>query len=160
MKNLQIIRTRHPPDAYYAQLLTLIQEVFPQVGLEDLRRRLEKLPASDRFFLALDGDALIGYAHFRVAQGLLVEDTIELLSIIVSMPLRRHGVGRHLMSAAETWALQAGRARLRLHADVIQTEVLAFFTALGYEQTMTAQQFTRDLQPPRDAEAPTQPASA
>lgn len=160
MKNLQIIRTRHPPDAYYGQLVALIQEAVPQVGLLDLRRRLEKLPESDRLFLALDGDVLIGYAHLRVTQELLAEDTIELLSIIVSKPLRRQGVGRHLMSAAETWALQAGRARLRLHADVIQTEVLAFFTSLGYEQTMTAQQFTRDLQSPRDAEAPTLPASS
>jgi GNAT superfamily N-acetyltransferase len=156
--NLQIVRTRHPPEAYHEQLVALIHEYEQGISLADVRRRLEKMPNSDRLFLALDGEPLIGYAQLRVSHDLLAEDTVELLSIIVTAGARRKGVGRHLMTAAETWALQAGRARLRLHADVVQTEALAFFSALGYEQTMTAQQFTRDLESTRNAESPTQPS--
>jgi GNAT superfamily N-acetyltransferase len=156
--NLQIVRTRHPPDAYYEPLTALLQEYDREIAVQEVRRRLERIPESDRLFLALDAEDLIGYAHVRVSHELLAEDTVELLSIIVASPMRRQGVGRRLMTAAETWALQAGRARLRLHANVVQTEALAFFSALGYEQSMTAQQFTRDLESTRSAEAPTQPS--
>lgn len=157
--DLQIVRTRHPPETYHDQLASLIREYDLQVSLEDVDRRLKRLPSGDRLFIALDGEKLIGYAHTRTAHDLLEEDTIELISIIVASSQRRQGIGRRLMTAAETWALQAGRARVRLHADVVESEALAFFASLGYEQTRTAQQFTRDLEATRKAEAPTQPPS-
>jgi ribosomal protein S18 acetylase RimI-like enzyme len=127
--DLQIIRTRHPPAAY----------------------------GDDRLFLALDSEFLIGYAHLRVAHDLASEDTVELLDIIVSTELRRQGVGRRLMTAAETWASQADRAQLVLRADVVRSEALAFFSSLGYMQSGTSQEYVRDLDAARRAEAPTQP---
>ena len=154
---LQIIRTRHPPDAYLEQLATLLQSETSDVGLDDLRRRLELLPGDDRFFLALDAELLIGYAHLRVTHDLASEDSIELIDIIVTPELRREGVGRRLMTAAETWASQAERARLILRTDVVRSEALAFFSALGYEPSSTSQEYVRDLEAARRAEAPTQP---
>lgn len=154
---LQIIRTRHPPDAYLEQLATLLQSETSDVGLDDLRRRLDLLPDDDRFFLALDAELLIGYAHLRVMHDLASEDNIELINIIVIPELRREGVGRRLMTAAETWASQAERARLILRTDVVRSEALAFFSALGYEPSSTSQEYVRDLEVARRAEAPTQP---
>lgn len=155
--DLQIIRTRHPPDAYLEQLATILQSEMQDISLDDLRHRLKLLPEDDRFFLALDGEFLIGYAHLRVTHDLASEDTVELLDIIVSMELRRQGVGRRLMTAAETWASQAERAKLVLRADVVRSEALAFFSSLGYMQSGTSQEFVRDLDASRRAEAPTQP---
>ncbi len=157
MMELQIVRTRHPPDAYLEQLATLLQPETPDVGLDDLRRRLELLPSDDRFFLALDAEALIGYAHLRVTHDLATEDSIELIDIIVTPKLRRQGVGRRLMTAAETWAFQGNRARLILRTDVVRSEALAFFSALAYEPSGTSQEYVRDLEAARRAEAPTQP---
>ncbi len=155
--DLQIIRTRHPPDTYLEQLATILQSETQDISLDDLRHRLKLLPEDDRFFLALDGEFLIGYAHLRVTHNLASEDTVELLDIIVSMELRRKGVGRRLMTAAETWASQAERAKLVLRADVVRSEALAFFSSLGYMQSGTSQEFVRDLDASRRAEAPTQP---
>ncbi|MFQ5942088.1 MAG: GNAT family N-acetyltransferase [Anaerolineales bacterium] len=154
---LQIIRTRHPPEAYLEQLADLLQSDIPAVTLEDLRRRLELLPSEDRFFLALDGEALIGYAHLRVSHDLTSDDSVELIDIIVAPEMRRQGVGRRLMTAAEIWAFQAERARLMLHAAVVRSEAQAFFSALGYEPSATSQEYIRDLDAARRAEAPTQP---
>lgn len=154
---LQIIRTRHPPDAYLEQLVTLLQSENAEVTLDDLRRRLELLPGDDRFFLALEAEVLIGYAHLRVRHELASEESVELLDLIVSVLHRREGVGRRLMTAAETWAFQAERARLILRADVVRSEALAFFSALGYEPSNTSQEYIRDLDAARRAEAPTQP---
>lgn len=154
---LQIVRTRHPPDAYLEQLAKLLQSEIPVVTLDDLRRRLELLPGDDRFFLALDAEALIGYAHLRVTHDLARDESVEVIDIIVIPELRRQGVGRRLMTAAETWAFQAERARLILRADVVRSEALAFFSALGYEPSNTSQEYVRDLEAARRAEAPTQP---
>ncbi len=155
--DLQIIRTRHPPAAYLEQLATILQSETPDITLDNLRGRLELLPEDDRFFLALDGEFLIGYAHLRVTHDLASEDTVELLDVIVVMELRRQGVGRRLMTAAETWASQAQRAKLVLRADVVRSEALAFFSSLDYVQASTSQEYVRDLDAARRSEAPTQP---
>lgn len=155
---LQIVRTRHPPTAYLGPLAELLHEEVPGLSAADLQRRLERLPESDRLFLALDSESLIGYAQLRVSHDLLEEDTVELRSIIVAPEMRRQGIGTRLMTAAETWALQSGRARLRLRAEVTRSEALAFFAALGYQQSATSQEYTRDLDIARRSEAPTQPA--
>lgn len=155
--DMQIIRTRHPPDAYLQQLATILQLENPDVTLDDIRRRLELLPGDDRLFLALDAETLIGYAHLRVAHDLSSEDTVELLDIIVLPELRRQGVGRRLVTAAETWATQSERVKLVLQSNVVRTEALAFFSALGYLPSSTSQEFIRDLEAARRAEAPTQP---
>ena len=115
------------------------------------------LPADDRFFLALNGEFLIGYARMRVTHDLTSEDTVELLNIMVAVELRRQGVGRLLMTAAETWATQAERGTLVLRADVVRTEALAFFSSLGCVQSSTSQEYVRDLDAARRADAPTQP---
>lgn len=61
--DLQIIRTRHPPDPTLSQLVELLRKSGREVALEDMRRRFELLLPSDRLFLATDGEMLIGYAH-------------------------------------------------------------------------------------------------
>lgn len=154
---LQIVRTRYPPDAYLEQLATILRIEVSDITIDDLRRRLELLPVDDRFFLALDGELLIGYAHLRFTHDLTSEDTVELLNIIVAVESRGQGVGRLLMTAAETWATQAERGTLVLRADVVRTEALAFFSSLGYVQSSTSQEYVRDLDAARRADAPTQP---
>lgn len=155
--NLQIVRTRHPPEAYHGPLVQLLQAAGASVTQQDFRRRLELLPETDRLFLALDSEALIGYAQLRVSHDLLAEDVVDLLSIVVGPSYRRQGVGTRLMTAAETWAMQAGRSCMRLRAEVVRSEALAFFAALGYQESATTQEFTRDLDAARRAESPTIP---
>jgi GNAT superfamily N-acetyltransferase len=138
-------------------LTELLRHSSPGAALDDVRRRLERFPQSDRLLLATDGETLIGYAHLRVVHDLLEEDTVELVAMVVAPADRRKGIGRRLIAAAETWALQSGRARLRARAEVVSSQALAFFAALGYRRTSTSQGYERDLESARRAEAPTQP---
>lgn len=158
--NLQIVRTRHPPEAYLARLIAILQEESIRVGIEEMRARLASLPKEDRLLLALDGEHLAGYAHLRVARDLSSEESAEVVAIVVTKTYRRRGVGRHLIAAAETWALESGRARLLLHTDVVRTDAHAFFTALGYEKSSTTLEFNRDLERVRQADRPTRPPEA
>lgn len=156
--DLQIIRTRHPPDRYFPQIASLIEQEGLQATSEGVRRRMERLPAVDRLILAVEGEQLVGYAHLRIGIDLVHEETAELMSIIVRSSHRRKGIGRRLVAAAETWAVQSGRARLLMRTEVVRTAAHAFFVALGYRETSTNIEFERDLEAARRAEAPTQPA--
>jgi GNAT superfamily N-acetyltransferase len=155
--NLQIVRTRHPPEPYFAQLAALHTEAGYPSQPEDIRRRLENLPREDRLLVAMSGDTVLGYAHLRVTRDLLNEETAEVVALIVARAFRRRGVGRRLIAAAETWALESGRARLLLRTDVVQTDAHAFYIALGYEEVSTNLEFVRDLEKVRQADRPTRP---
>jgi len=156
--DLQIIRTRHPPEAFLPQIATLIEQDGYRASTADIARRLGKLPSADRLILAVDGEQLIGYAHLRIGNDLAHEETAELMSIIVKPSHRRRGIGRRLVAAAETWAAQSSRARLLMRTEVVRTAAHAFFVALGYRETSTTVEFVRDLEAARRAEAPTQPS--
>ncbi|HET7011343.1 MAG TPA: GNAT family N-acetyltransferase [Anaerolineales bacterium] len=159
MLNLQIVRTRHPPEPYFAQIAALQTEAgYPSMP-EDIRRRLEVLPREDRLLLAMSGETVLGYAHLRVAHDLLNEETAEVVVLLVGKAHRRRGVGRRLIAAAETWALESGRARLLLRTDVVRTDAHAFYIALGYEEASTSLEFVRDLEKVRRADRPTRPTT-
>ncbi|OGT27264.1 MAG: hypothetical protein A2Z17_00890 [Gammaproteobacteria bacterium RBG_16_66_13] len=157
MLNLQIVRTRHPPEPYFPQLAALQTEGGYPAQPEDLRRRLETLPREDRLLLAMSGETVLGYAHLRVTRDLLNEETAEVVALVVGKPWRRGGVGRRLIAAAESWALESGRARLLLRTDVVRTDAHAFYIALGYEEAATTLEFVRDLEKVRQADRPTRP---
>lgn len=155
--DLQIIRTRHPPDAIIPQIANLIEQEGLPAAPEEVRRRMERLPAADRLLLALQGEQLLGYAHLRIGIDLTHEETAELMSIIVRASHRRKGIGRLLVAAAETWAVQSGRARLLMRTEVVRTGAHAFFVSLGYGESSTNIEFERDLEAARRADVPTQP---
>src|SRR4030065_1320173 len=100
----------------------------------------------------------MGYAHLRFGSDLVYDETAELMSIIVRASHRRRGIGRRLVTAAETWAVQSGRARLLMGTEVVRTAAHAFFVALGFRETSTNDQFVRDLEAARRSESPTVPS--
>jgi GNAT superfamily N-acetyltransferase len=158
--SIQIIRTPHPPDAYLAQIAELLQGEGYSGDDASVQRRLGLLPREDRILMAVEGEQLLGFAHLRIARDLAADETAEVVSIIVRPDHRRTGIGRLLVTAAETWARQSGRARLLLRTDVVRTPAHAFYVALGYLKTATTVDFVRDLTVERRADAPTIPPSA
>jgi GNAT superfamily N-acetyltransferase len=142
---LQILRTRHPPEIYLSQLTALLDRELPSSDVEQVSQRIEELPKDDRLLLAVLGETLLGFAHLRIAHSLAYNPSAEVVSIIVREQNRRQGIGRRLVTAAETWARQSGRAYLLLHTDVTRTPAHAFYTALGYQKSSTSVEFVRDL---------------
>ena len=142
---LQILRTRHPPEIYLTQLTALLDRELPYSDVEQVSQRIEELPKDDRLLLAVLGETLLGFAHLRIAHSLAYNPSAEVVSIIVREQNRRQGIGRRLVAAAETWARQSGRAYLLLHTDVTRTPAHAFYTALGYQKSSTSVEFVRDL---------------
>ncbi len=142
---LQLIRTRHPPEIFRHQLIELLQSEGINISIEEFHSRIDKLPGDDRLFLAVEGERLYGYAHLRIAHDLIDTKTAVVVSVVVRADRRRQGIGSRLIAAAETWARQSGLSRLLLRTDVIRTSAHAFFVALGYDRSSTQLEFIRHL---------------
>ncbi|MCK5318322.1 MAG: GNAT family N-acetyltransferase [Anaerolineales bacterium] len=143
--DLQLLRTRHPPEIFLQQLFGLLVSAEVDISLEEVQRRIDNLPDEDRLLLAVEGEYLYGYAHLRIAHDLVDAETAVVVSVIVREDRRRQGIGSRLIAAAETWARQSGRSRLLLRTDVVRTGAHAFFVALGYEGSSTQLEFIRPL---------------
>jgi GNAT superfamily N-acetyltransferase len=142
---LQLLRTRHPPELFLQQLIGLLESAKVETSLEELKYRIDNLPNEDRLLLAVEGECLYGYAHIGIAHDLIDADTAVVVSVIVREDRRRQGIGSRLIAAAETWARQSGRPRLLLRTNVVRTGAHAFFVALGYEGSSTQLEFIRHL---------------
>ncbi len=142
---LQLLRTRHPPEIFLQQLIELLQSESVKINLEELHSRIDNLQGEDRLLLAVEGELLYGYAHLRIAHDLIDSETAVVASVIVRESRRRQGVGSRLIAASETWARQSGRSRLLLRTNVVRTGAHAFFVALGYDESSTHLEFIRLL---------------
>ena len=142
---LQLLRTRHPPEIFLHQIVGLLKSDKVVISLEEAQNRVDKLPSEDRLLLAVEGESLYGYAHLRITHDLVDTETAVVVSVIVREDRRREGIGSRLIAAAETWARQSGRSRLLLRTDVVRTGAHAFFVALGYEGSSTQLEFIRHL---------------
>jgi ribosomal protein S18 acetylase RimI-like enzyme len=82
-------------------------------------------------FLVVDLDGrVVGMGAIRGS----AESRAEVLRVRVHPAIRRQGVGRSLMSALETRAVELGFDELDLDTTVEQPEAIAFYRALGYSE--------------------------
>src|SRR3972149_2615514 len=73
--NLQIIRTRHPPEPHLVMLQSMLVEAGLRLELEGFRNRLARLPKEGRLLIGLDGEHVTGFAHLRGSRDLTAGDT-------------------------------------------------------------------------------------
>ena len=111
--------------AYFAELAARFPAGFDPTGYlapEDYN------PPHGRFFLAVDGDAVL-------ACGGLVwidESTAEIKRMWVSPAARGRGVATRLLSFLEQTALAAGRPTVRLDTNPVLLEAISMYRKNGY----------------------------
>jgi GNAT superfamily N-acetyltransferase len=86
-------------------------------------------PPMGRFFVACDGDRLVGCAGWR-AHG----DDAELKRMYTAPAARGRGVARRLLAAIEESAQADGRKRLILETGDKQPEAIGLYTSAGYRR--------------------------
>ena len=145
MTDLQILRTMHPPEIFLEQITVLNEEIGRAISTHFLREKLDALPRSDRLLLAVEGDYLVGYAHLSIRKDLTGSDPVEIVDLIVRRASRRHGIGRQLLAAAETWARASNQSALLVRMPIPDTNAHAFLSALHFDQLRTTLEFVRPL---------------
>lgn len=90
-------------------------------------------------FIAERSGVVIGMATAQLlastaegAPSALVED------VVVEVAERRHGIGRRLLAALETWARDRGATRMQLLADRENAPALRFYERTGWRATRLA----------------------
>jgi GNAT superfamily N-acetyltransferase len=86
-------------------------------------------PPSGAFFVAVDGDALVGCGGWR-AHG----QDAELKRMYTAPAVRGRGVARRLLAAIEESAQTAGCKRVILETGDKHPEAIGLYTSAGYER--------------------------
>jgi len=105
--------------------------------------------------LAVDAaDAVVGFAELSIrsyAEDCVTDRIAYLEGWYVEPQVRRRGVGRALVAAAERWALHQGCSEFGSDALIDNEESAAAHRALGFEETAQIQCFRRVLRDPESS---------
>jgi GNAT superfamily N-acetyltransferase len=66
-------------------------------------------------------------------------------AIVIDAAYRGRGIGKILMSAAESWASERGYDSVALYSNVSRSGAHSFYEALGYQLIATSHLFRRKL---------------
>jgi GNAT superfamily N-acetyltransferase len=138
-----VVRAATPADV--ADLAELAGELGYPCEPADMARRLASIAPGDEIRVAeLDG-RVAGWAHLTVHRSLAWEPFAEVLGLVVRDGMRGRGVGRALMNAAESWAIERGLASVRVRSAVHRDAAHAFYRALGYSESKRQAVFVKRI---------------
>jgi GNAT superfamily N-acetyltransferase len=145
-KDIVRVRSAAPADA--AAIARLSGQLGYPVAVQSLVSRLQRLLASEdqAVYVATDPNGeVVGWIHG--AEQLLVESgaRCEILGLVVDEVLRRSGIGRQLVAAAEQWALGRGLSEVSVRSAVSRTESHPFYEQLGYERVKSQHVYRKRL---------------
>lgn len=124
--------------------LAAVRPLLGQLGYEvagaELAHRYERVSGSEAHLLlvAVTGSAVTGFLHAFARPALEKPPEVIVQSMAVDETLRRSGVGRALIAAAEAWALDEGLASVALSSQLEREDAHAFYESLGYERVATS----------------------
>jgi GNAT superfamily N-acetyltransferase len=140
------VRSAAPSDA--AAIARLSGQLGYPVAVQALATRLERLLESDDQAVYVATDArgeVVGWIHG--AEQLLVESgaRCEILGLVVDEVVRRSGIGRQLVEAAEQWALGRRLNEVSVRSAVSRAESHSFYEQVGYERVKSQHVYRKRL---------------
>jgi GNAT superfamily N-acetyltransferase len=127
----------------------LSRELGYPAELPTVRGRLQAILARDdqRVIVAeLPGGGICGWLQAHCSNVLESGFRVEIVGLIVSESMRRRGVGRSLVSQAETWAAEISAETVVVRSNSKRTESHAFYPSLGYFPSKTQVVYRKQAQ--------------
>ena len=130
-----------------------VAELGTQLGYPaqpaDIVARMERLAsAGDAVALLVAvgaNDRAVAWAHVELRNTLVAPPAAQLMALVVADDARNRGVGRALLQATETWALDHGCATLLVATRVTRTQAHRFYRREGYALNKTSHIFEKGL---------------
>lgn len=120
---------------------------YPTAPVE-MRERLAKIMDHPGHYVAIAEDGagrLLGWVHAEYRLLLSGGERVEITGLVVDPAVRRGGLGKALVAAAEKWAASRGAATMRVRSNTARDVSHLFYEALGYTRSKTQHVYTRSL---------------
>lgn len=146
--------TQHPEVALRAATsadIPIIARLSEELGYpleeEVVRSRMAHLAVlpEHAILVAELAGAVCGWIHVHAHRSLVSGARADIYGLVVSRDVRRRGIGRMLMSAAEGWARERKLDLVVLRSNVQRPESHAFYPAIGYEHFRTQAVYRKTL---------------
>lgn len=126
-------------------MTTLNLELDYSALTEQINERLNKILSSDNYnaFVAEKENEVIGWLVVEKRLTLESGYTAEITGLIVSKNVRRLGVGKMLIEAAEQWALDNNLPRIVVRSNIGRQESHPFYLKRGYTHTKTSHNYEK-----------------
>ncbi|MDE5859366.1 MAG: GNAT family N-acetyltransferase [Oscillospiraceae bacterium] len=113
---------------------------------EFVLNRLKNIDGSREtvFTAEIDG-TVFGYIHAEIYNTLYFQSMINILGLAVSHDHRRQGIGKALISRAESWGKEHGINIVRLNSGYSRKEAHEFYRAMGYDDEKLQMRFLKNL---------------
>jgi GNAT superfamily N-acetyltransferase len=87
----------------------------------------------------------VGLVHLYVRPALDKPPEVVVQAIVIDTAYRGRGIGKILMSAAESWASEQGYNSVALYSNVSRSGAHSFYKTLGYQLIATSHLFRRKI---------------
>jgi ribosomal protein S18 acetylase RimI-like enzyme len=113
----------------------------------DARVRLARFLDRDnqRFVVADDGGAVVGWMHIGVADYIEADTFVTINGLVVDSECRGRGVGGALLDEAERWARERGLSIVRVWSSVAREGAHRFYERHGYARIKTQHAFAKSV---------------
>jgi len=128
---------------------TLLTQLGYEMTEAELERRFDEVSSAPEHSLLVAETAgqVVGLMHVFARPALENPREAVVQAIVVDEGLRRAGVGRLLMAAAEHWASERGCRSVVLSSNIARASAHAFYAALGYRVSATSLVLRKKLPP-------------
>jgi len=133
-----------------AQDVGALAELATQLGYpshpEEVLHRLRcVVPERSRVLVAVVDACVVGWVHVSLYPTLVTDGAAQIHGLVVDQKWRDRGIGRALLEAAESWALDRACRTMLVRSNVIRREAHDFYRHLGYQQGKTSVTFAKVL---------------
>ena len=139
------VRLLRPSDVEIAK--ELLHQLGYNMSINDLARRLDRVLATRTHYAAVaeERNRVVGLVHAYERAALERPTEAVVQSLVVDSGLRKVGIGKVLMAAAEAWARANGLTDVVLHTREDRDDARAFYRHLGYRQAATSHLMRKTL---------------
>ena len=99
----------------------------------------------EQVFVACRDGAVAGFIHVEKYDTLYFETMCNVLGLAVKKDFQKTGIGKALVTAAETWAKENGIKFMRVNSGITRTVAHEFYKRLGYESEKEQLRFIKKL---------------
>ena len=141
MHDLNVRRAARNDDVLIA---ALAGELGYPATADEMRSRLDALPATEAVFVAVDPN-VIAWIQIGITVALESGAFAEIRGLVVNEAHRSRGIGAVLVAAAEEWASAQGMVRMRVRSNVVRERTHRFYERLGYVVKKSQKSFEKRL---------------